>query len=334
MPGFFDWRSDRTERKREGFCSDDLNEVLTAALKHSKRNQAVLIILCGDIIDNYYRPLNDLAAQMYNSGIVDNMSMEKRELLSILSSDEPVERVAQELIGRRGGSRQLHFVSSFHQMDYNKGNAELLLRELQSAVTDNEIVTPLALDIPLVAYRSVKESFPNLFAYSVCYRKKIQEPEEIKNTKESRDTAKDRPWYTRDLELLKTEKDGMTMLLKHSNSKFEISTLPRSKRLYWKFLLLHEAKEIEFKLDLRIVYSEKFSERNPAVGVVIKNCSRKLECAISRSRRCEQTIHNDVEFPTVFMIEGIYKRNNRSAAAAALEGLIALLDSLRLPDVL
>src|SRR5699024_3563817 len=104
-----------------------LNKVLAAALKHLKRNQAVLIILCGDIIDNYDRPLNDLAAQMYNSGIVDNMSMEKRELLSILSSDEPVERVAQELIGRRGGSRQLHFVSSFHQMDYNKGNAELLL---------------------------------------------------------------------------------------------------------------------------------------------------------------------------------------------------------------
>lgn len=345
MLGFFDWRSDRDERKREGFCSDNLNEVLGAALKYSKRNQAVLILLCGDIIDNYDRLLNDLAVQMYNSGIVDDTNIEKRKLLSILSSDEPVERVAQELIGRSGGSRKLHFVSSFHQMDYNKGNAGLLIRELQSAVMKNEIETPLVLEIPLVVYRSVKESFPDLFVQSVCYRKRIPEPKKISHTKESQNAAKEdhdanaktkekRPWYTQDLELLKKEKDGMVMLLKHSNSKFEIAAMPLSKRLYWKFLLLHEAREVEFKLDLRVVYSDKFSEQNPAVGVVIINGNKKLERAISRSRRCEQTIHDDAEFPTIFMVEGIYKENNRSAAAAAVEGLVVLLDSLRLPDVL
>ena len=147
-------------------------------------------------------------------------------------------------------------------------------------------------------------------------------------------TVKARTWYTQNLELLKTEKDGMAMLLKHSNSKFEISTLPCSRRLYWKFSLLLEAGVQEFNLDLRIVYSEKFSERNPAVGIVIKNANKKLERAISRSRRCEKSIYNDIEFPVVFMIEGIYKENNRSAAAAAVEGLIALLGSLRLSDVL
>lgn len=361
MFGIFDRRSDRTEGKREGFCSDSLNEVLTVALNYSKKNQAVLIILCGDIIDNYDRSLNDLVVQMYNSGIVDDMRIEKRKLLSILSNDETIECVAQELIGRSGESRKIHFVTSFHQMDYHKENAELLLRKLQWAVVKNEIVTPLVLNIPFVVYRSVKESFPDLFEYSICFRKRIQEQKEIKNLKDNQNVAKEdyntyeraeterlkmigeetaektvkaRTWYTQNLELLKTEKDGMAMLLKHSNSKFEISTLPCSRRLYWKFSLLLEAGVQEFNLDLRIVYSEKFSERNPAVGIVIKNANKKLERAISRSRRCEKSIYNDIEFPVVFMIEGIYKENNRSAAAAAVEGLIALLGSLRLSDVL
>ena len=60
------------------FSSDDLNEVLSMALEYSKKHKAVPVLLCGSITENYDSFLNNLAVQMFNCGIIDDQTVEKK----------------------------------------------------------------------------------------------------------------------------------------------------------------------------------------------------------------------------------------------------------------
>lgn len=153
---------------------------------------------------------------------------------------------------------------------------------------------------------------------AVQYAKEKREIEEV-----------EQPWYKKNLELFKTEKDGMAMLLKNYNSlQIDMAALPQSKRLYWKFIMRSVFKNIRDDLRLRIVYPESFSEKCLDVGIVIENLDEKWMYAISRSELCKKTIYSDPEFDRMFIIRRVYKGNNGSSAAAAFEGLVDLLYSL------
>lgn len=83
-------RSSQNDISSIELYSDDLNEVISMSLEFSKKHQAAIILLCGSIIENYDAFLNNLALQMYNRGMIDNQTVERRGLLQILSGDLPV----------------------------------------------------------------------------------------------------------------------------------------------------------------------------------------------------------------------------------------------------
>lgn len=322
------------------FSSDDLNEVLSMALEYSKKHKAVPVLLCGSITENYDSFLNNLAVQMFNCGIIDDQTVEKKGLLQILSGDMPASAFVREIARADKVNRKLKYISSFHQMEYDMHKAVSLLNQLQSLMINGQLLSPVVLNIPMGVDQTIRDICPELWNNSIRYMKKSRYSiydyryqsavNAVQYAKEKREIEEvEQPWYKKNLELFKTEKDGMAMLLKNYNSlQIDMAALPQSKRLYWKFIMRSVFKNIRDDLRLRIVYPESFSEKCLDVGIVIENLDEKWMYAISRSELCKKTIYSDSEFDRMFIIRRVYKGNNGSSAAAAFEGLVDLLYSL------
>ena len=52
----------------------DLTETLSVSVKKAKKRQSMLIILSGEIIENYDGFLSQLTMNLYNMGYIDNLS--------------------------------------------------------------------------------------------------------------------------------------------------------------------------------------------------------------------------------------------------------------------
>lgn len=332
----------------------DLDETLSVSAKKAKKRQSMLVVLCGEIIENYDTFLNKFAMNLYNLGYIDNPKVERRELLPMISSgasDESIIRGIKDICNR---DKRVLFLNGFHQYEYSKVSTSQLLNRLQQLLYNNQLDAPLIFNIPVVVRQELMDLYPELWRYSIRYINRYSQ-KTLKNESDARmsvkastttklidsysaDTEQDerenRPWYTKDLVLLKQEKDGMAMLLKNSNSQFEIAALPKTKRLNWYFKLAMAANGVEYNLYLRIVYSELFSKTNPAVGLVVENAPEKLSRAISKNRRCEKVITSDPEFEKIFIIRTIKERNNDSVAAATLAGFIDLINSIKRYEIL
>lgn len=346
-----------------GFSSDDLNEVFSMALEYSKKHQSVLILLCGSITENYDAFLNNLAVQMFHCGMIDGQNVEKKGLLQILSGDMSVTAFVREIAGTDNADRKLRYISSFHQMEYDVDKAVSLLKYLQSLIINGQVLSPVVLNMPMGVDQVIRDICPELWNHAIRYMKKSRDavygcqyqsainsaqlglshsedsivgydaekkrdaPQSGYNTaarKKRKMEEVELPWYKKNLELLKTEKDGMTMLLKnYYNLQMDMAALPQSKRLYWKIIF----KNMRYDMQLRIVYPESFSEKCLEVGIAIENADEKLMQEIRRNKLCQRTIYNDPELGRIFIIRRVYKRGNESSAAAALEGLIDLLYS-------
>lgn len=347
----------------------DLDETLSVSVKKAKKRQSMLIILCGEIVENYDTFLNKFAMNLYNLGYVDEPKAECRELLPMISSGNPMESIIREIKDICNRDKKVLFLNGFHQYEYSKANTSQLLNRLQQILFNNQIDVPLILNIPMVVKQELMALYPELWRYSIRYLNRnsqkysnrdrvssygytqeysktesdIRRPVNANITTKASDSSsvdlrqgesENRPWYTKELELLKQEKDGMVMLLKNSNSQFEIAALPKSKRLNWYFKLAMAANGVEYNLYLRIVYSEMFSKTNPAVGLVVENATEKLSRVISKNRRCEKVITTDPEFEKIFIIRPIKERNNDSVAAATLAGFIDLINSIKRYEII
>ena len=75
----------RTDNTKKDFALNDLNKVKTEAVNQCKKNKAVVIILSGDLSDNYHSFLSSLSSQLYNLGIIQEQKIEQHGLLSLLS---------------------------------------------------------------------------------------------------------------------------------------------------------------------------------------------------------------------------------------------------------
>ncbi len=209
MIGRFNMSSDQNDKNNRGVSSDDLNEVISMSLEFAKRHQAVLILLCGSIVENYDVFLNNLAVQMYNCGMIDGQTVEKRGLLQILSGNLPIETVVRELVGTGNAIRKLRYISSFHQMQYDMQHSMSLINKLQSLMINNQIFSPIVFNVPMDTHLTIKDICPELWNNSLRYIKKRDKPRSGYHT-----TAKEKRvvietelfWYTKNNELFETEK--------------------------------------------------------------------------------------------------------------------------------
>lgn len=357
-------------QENRGAATFDLDETISLVIKSAKKRQSVLIILCGEIIENYDVFLNQLAMNLYNLGLIDDSHIERRELLSILSGYETIESIVREIKDICNRYKRILYIRSFHQYEYSNANTAQLLNRLQELQYNNQIDAPIVLNVPVVVKKELMDIHSELWKDSICYTNRKSQPYSYQQNRTSvygdtseysrnevntrvtensntsmkavsggvydgkRENLENRPWYIKDLELLKQEKDGMVMLLKDSNAQFEIAALPRTKRLNWYFRLTMVANGVNYNLSLRIIYLESFSRDNPVVGLVVEDASERLYQAISRNSRCEDIITTDPEFKKVYIITPIKHRNNGSVAAATLDGFIDLLRSLKRYEVI
>ena len=354
------WFNGRTDSTKKGFVSNDLNKVKTEAVNQCKKNKAIVIILSGDLSDNYHSFLSSLSSQLYNLGIIQEQKIEQHGLLSLLSGSVSPDTMVRDLTENKYESKSIYYLTGFHQMEYNKTDSDWILNYLQSRLVHNQIYKVLILNIPLCICQYVQDYFPELWNNSIRYVKEVThkyaQTERPKNQKNYADNGKkiaisdtedsecndhpynakfeEKPWYMKETSSLAIEKDGMSKLLKSINVQGELSALPISKRLCWKLLILYSTGRVEYKLDLMLIYLEYFSETNPSVGIVIKNADSKLIRAVSNSRYCEETVKTDAEVDKVFIMKEVYKNNNASVAAATLRGFMRLLDSLKPNEVL
>lgn len=160
-------RSSQNDISSIELYSDDLNEVISMSLEFSKKHQAAIILLCGSIIENYDAFLNNLALQMYNRGMIDNQTVERRGLLQILSGDLPVDAVVREIAGTSNVNKKLRYISSFHQMKYDMHNSASLLNHLQSLMLNGQVLSPIVLNIPTGACQTIKDICPELWNHSI-----------------------------------------------------------------------------------------------------------------------------------------------------------------------
>ena len=356
--GEFSGQADR------GADTYDLDDTISLAVKKVRKRKSVLIILCGEVIENYDEYLNQLAMKLYNLGLVDDTNIERREILPIFNSHEKINDIVRKIRDISNKEKKIIYLKGFHQYEYNKVITSQLLDGLLLLLKNNQIDAPIVLNIPMVVKQEFMELYSDIWKNSIRYinrksqtnvyqqggasafdyvpdysrketdsrlsprSKKIIEESQGKKSIRMREDDEKYPWYTKDLELLKQEKDGMVMLLKNSNYQFEIAALPKSKRLNWYLRLVMTANGLEYNLSLRLVYSKSFSKDNPTVGLVVENSNEKLTRAISRNRCCEDVITTDSEFEKVFIIKPIKRRNNDSVAAATLEGFVSLINSI------
>lgn len=330
MLGRSNMSSDQNEKNNRGVSSDDLNEVISMSLEFAKRHQAVLILLCGSIVENYDVFLNNLTTQMYNCGMIDGQTVEKKGLLQILSGNLPVETVVRELVGTGNAIRKLRYISSFHQMQYDMKYSMSLLNKLQTQMINNQMFSPIVLNVPMDTYLTVKDICPELWNNSLRYIKKgdVLQSGYHTTAKEKRVMIEtESPWYIKNNELFETEKEGIRKIAKKYDINFETSALPKSKRLNCKFIMRLKLKDMIYELHMRIVYPETFSENHLDVGIVIENADEKMKQEISWNKCCKRTIYRDPEFDRLFIIQRVCKESNESAAATALEGFLELFNS-------
>lgn len=317
-----------------GLVTDDPGQVIERAVEYGKRGRSVLIVLSGDVTDNYDPLLNSWAKRLAFEGIIRSTSVRKYELLSLLSGEVPVEIAIQRLIQSAASRDQMYFLNGFHQMDYSRNGTHIVLDVLVSLYRKNVLLSPVVLNVPTVVWRQICYDCPELKPSIICLKQDKSDSEKEKKPRKQEKLARmprpelgeNAPWYTRNLHLLKKEKNGMAELLDGTNCQFGFATMPGSKRLYWKFVLKHDTEYYRFEIPMRMVYAETFSEENPIVGIVLDTDDPDLAWEIRK--RCGAVIDTDAEFSTVYFVQPEYIGKNPSAAAAVLAGFIRVLERI------
>lgn len=316
----------------KGLVTEEPKEVLERIIQYGKKGRSTLIVLSGDVTENYDSILEGWAKRLSFEGIIRSTAVKKYELLSLLSGDVPVEIAVQSLIQSAASRDQMYYLNGFHQMDYSRNGTYMVLDVLISLYQKDLLLAPVVLNIPHMVWRQICYERPELRP-SIVYLSQKQSEKEPKPPKQEKlakmprpQLGENAPWYTRNLRLLKMEKDGMAELLEGTNCQFGFATMPVSKRLYWKFVLKCDTDYYRFEIPMRMVYVDTFSEENMVVGIVLETQSEELEWEIRA--RCTGMIENDAEFGRIYFVRPEYIGKNPSAAAAALGGFRRLLETI------
>lgn len=165
----------RTDNKVKGYESSDLDEVQAMIIKQCQKKQTALVILSGDIIDNYTPFLKSLSSQLYNLGIVHEQNIEHHELLPLLSGTISLDEAVLDWTGSGYGAKQICYLTGFHQIDYDRVCSDRVLNILQTKLMNDQIYRILILNIPLSVNQYMRNYFPKLWDYAVKYEKEVRQ---------------------------------------------------------------------------------------------------------------------------------------------------------------
>ena len=329
-------------KESTGLCTDEPDTAIKKVLSLSAKRQKPVVILSGGTADTFDGFLEELGKRMHEAGFTDEQYAQKTDLLVILSGYESADDYIRELERSGKERRRILCISGFHRMDYDRQKTAELLGGLNCCFQNNGPVPVLVLNIPSEVYQRTVRFCPDLCAAAIRLKKdavlsgstghteSTGIPEGIRNTGSIRHREPVKPWYVRSPRLLEAERDGMVRFSRMYGLKCEAMTLPGSGRLCWKLRMLHHTRRWEFTLDLLVLSPENFSDGKAEVGIVIENSDRRFTEAVARNRRCLRVYRDDPEFRDIFLIQGILKDGNPSAAAASLEGLRELLNTIRM----